>query len=438
MQETVYLLGLGCAKNQVDSEIMRGLLQRDGYRLTEDPAAAEIILINTCGFIEAAQREAIEHILELAEYKKHGRCRRLYVCGCLVQGHKEELREALPEVDGFLEVSECGRVCALLAGGAEEKAPLPAADLHLQRQRLSPPHYAYLRIADGCNNRCAYCRIPFIRGPLCSRPMEDILAEAEELAAAGVKELILIAQDSSCYGQDLYGRPRLAELLRALSGLPFLWLRVLYAHPAHVDEELLRTMAELPNVCHYLDIPLQHADDRILAAMNRPERRADLLATLRLARKLMPDLALRTTYLVGFPGEGKQEFASLLDFAREAAFDWAGAFAFSREAGTPAFDKKGQVPQWIKESRYRRLMVLLADISARNMQRYVGRTLTVLIDEPTNAENGFAVGRSQYHAPDVDGVIYVKGKTLAAGDVLPVRIVSADTYDLIGEWVETE
>lgn len=439
--KTIYILSLGCAKNLVESEMLSGLLSDAHWRVVADPAEADVLFINTCGFIQAAKEEAIAAILDLARYKAEGRCQLLVAGGCMAEKYAQEMAAAMPEIDAILPGSRNQEIVPFLESHLPQTKMAdwqPPADPYLLRRLSTPPYMAYLKIADGCNNCCSYCLIPQLRGPLRSRPIEALLEEANMLLARGVRELIVIAQDITAYGMDLYGQPSLTRLLRELVKLPFHWIRLLYAYPNRLDEDLVRLMAESPNVCHYLDLPLQHIDDTILAAMNRQGGAALIREKISLLKRYMPDIALRTTVMVGFPGEDKRAFANLLDFLAEGHFDWVGAFAYCREADTPAYAMKGQKDAATKERRLAKAMTLLMEQSVQNQRRYIGREMEILVEGLPEEPNGYYTGRSQYQAPEVDGLTYFKTKRAKPqlGEIVRVRILSADIYDLIGEMIE--
>jgi len=431
------LLSLGCSKNQVDSEGMRGLIAAQGWPLCADARQAQVIIVNTCGFILPAKEESIGALLELAQYKRDGACRLLIAVGCLVEKYREELARELPEVDAFLGSHEYGRIAALISQHLNQPpAPIAAGQaLHGQRLLLSPPYLAYMKIAEGCDNHCSYCLIPQLRGPYTSRPIADIVSEASALAQQGVKELVLLAQDSTAYGLDIAGRRLLPQLLAQLAQLPFLWIRLLYAYPDGVDEGLLTVMAAHSNICDYLDMPLQHGDDGVLQAMGRRLNRAQLLERLALIRAYLPDAALRTTMMAGFPGEDEAAFANLLDFLSQARFDWLGAFPYYREEDTPAYFLPAQVAEEEKRDRVEKMLEIAAHITAGRLQRHVGRLLTVLAEAPAEEEYaaGWWRGRSEYQAPEVDGAVYFAARDIQPGDILTVRIIDSEMFDLIGE-----
>ncbi len=419
------VISLGCSKNRVDTERMLGLLSASGHTIVQDPAIADVLIINTCGFIESAKQESIDTILEMAAYKQTGNCRTLVVTGCLSQRYREELTNELPEVDIFLGVREYERLPGLLSGGK------PCAAV--AARRLTTPSYsAYLRIGDGCNNRCSYCAIPLIRGPLHSVPMPNLIEEARVLVDGGVTELTLIAQDTSGYGVDLYDKPMLLPLMNELTKISGLvWLRVLYTYPDTVTEELIRGIADNEKICRYLDIPLQHVDDEILKRMHRRGNRAHIESVLGLIRSKYPDFMLRTTMMTGFPGETQAQHEDMLRFLREYPFDRVGAFAFSPEEDTPASLMQEQLPEDVKQERLNALMAQQQGISrARNAAR-VGSIVTVLV-ENTNAD--MTRGRSYAEAPEVDGSIFLPAKPHhKAGQYLRVKLTRAHNYDIFGE-----
>lgn len=425
------VISLGCAKNLVDTEHMLGLLTKAGYSIVSDPAQAEILIVNTCGFIEPAKQESIDTILEMAQYKQRGSCKKLVVTGCLSQRYRQELTEAMPEVDIFLGVREYEKLPGLLDADAP---PLCGT---VRRVLTTPPYSAYLRIGDGCNNRCAYCAIPLIRGPLTSVPMEALLSEGQALVESGVTELTLIAQDTSGYGVDLYGKPMLTELMDRLTELNGLhWLRVLYTYPDTVTPALINRMGSNPKIIRYLDMPLQHIDGDVLKRMHRrgtPEHIESIMAYM---QQNAPDFILRTTMMVGFPGETEAAFERLLDFLRQHPFDRVGAFAFSPEEGTEAADMPDQVPEEVKAERLDRLMTAQQAIAKARNEGRVGTETEVLI-EGTDGEHTF--GRSYGEAPDVDGrILLPREKGLTPGQYVRVKLTEARAYDLLGVRTQAE
>ncbi len=419
----VSVVTLGCAKNLVDSEVLLGLAG-NRYRISPDPEQADIVILNTCGFIEAAKVESIQAILEALELKATGRVQKVYVAGCLSERYREELRQELPEVDGFFGTMELPGLLAAL--GADYKE-------HLLGERLlsTPSHYAYLKISEGCNHPCSFCAIPLMRGRHRSRPMEEILLEAQRLASRGVRELILIAQDLTYYGLDLYGRRMLAELLRRISDLEHLrWIRLMYAYPAKFPLEVLEVMAERENICKYLDLPVQHLSDEVLRSMRRGITGAELERLIETIRERVPGIALRTTLIVGYPTETEADFERLLEGLSRIRFDRLGVFTYSQEENTAAYPLGDPIPQEEKEARAARVMALQQEISLERNQSLVGSRLRVLIDR---LEGRFAVGRTEHDAPEVDNEVYVANPDLQIGHFYWVDIRDAEAYDLFGE-----
>lgn len=444
----VYLLSLGCPKNLVDAEVMSATLLEGGFRITHREREAEAIIVNTCAFIRPAKEESIHEILRLAGLKKKGKCRYLIVTGCLPQRYGRELFTALPEADLFLGPEEVPRISSHLTALFSEASP--KRKLHIPRPSFlmtadhprhpsTPSHMAYLKIADGCSNRCAYCVIPSIRGRFRSRPMKDVLREAESLASRGVKEIILVAQDTTSYGRDLREKPTLAALLTRLAGTEGLrWIRVLYTYPAHLTADLLETIARADRVCKYLDVPVQHIDDDILAAMNRKGSSERLRKNIVLARRIVPGIVLRTSLIVGFPGETREKFEKLLRFVEETRFDHLGVFTYSREEGTAAFDYPSRITEKLKIARMDALMKLQASISAGINRTRVGTISDVLIEGRSRNKSFPFVGRTMGQAPDIDGVTFVRAREARPGEILPCRIVSAGVYDLFAERISEQ
>ncbi len=425
----VGVISLGCAKNQVDTQTMLGYLKSAGYTFTAEPAEADILIVNTCGFITPAKEESIDAIFEMAQYKESGRCRLLVVTGCLSERYRIELPPEMPEVDLFLGVREYEKLPKLIA----EKLNLPCSPvLTPERLLVTPPYRAYLRIGDGCNNRCAYCAIPLIRGNLVSTPIERLIDEAKALADIGVTELSIIAQDTSGYGRDLYGEPRLIPLLKALDRIDGLkWVRLLYTYPDTVTPDLLDTLAEGEKLVPYLDMPLQHCNDEILRRMHRRGSKAHIESVLDHIRKNYPDFTLRTTMMVGFPGETNAQFRELMQFLRDYPFDRVGAFAFSPEEGTAAETMPDQIADEVKEARLKALMKQQQKISETRNERWIGKELTMLVEE-TGMDGTY--GRTIREAPDADGLVCVAPSYRhEPGQYIPVRLTGADPYDMIGE-----
>lgn len=435
-QMKVGVVSLGCTKNRVDSETALGILKDNGYLFTADPAEADILLVNTCGFIGPAKEESIDTILEMAQYKQTGRCRLLIVSGCLAQRYEKDLMAEMPEIDLLLGVNQYDQLPSAIERALSGKRLSLCQDdyRYLEHGRVltTPSYTAYTRIGDGCSNRCTYCAIPLIRGPYRSRRMGDVLAEMTRLAQAGVREHILVAQDTSRYGTDWQPRSALPELMEKAAAIPGVeWLRVLYCYPDETDDRLLDVMATHDNICRYLDLPIQHINDDILRRMNRRGTAADIRRCLKGARDR--GFILRTSIIVGFPGETEAQFEELLDFLREAEFDRLGAFAYSPEEDTPAALMPGQIPEEVKQARLDRLMALQQEISLRRNQARVGTVEKVLV---TDAEAGECAGRSQWEAPDADGsILFTSQAAPKPGDFVQVRITGADPYDLKGEQV---
>ncbi|MDL2218002.1 30S ribosomal protein S12 methylthiotransferase RimO [Christensenellaceae bacterium OttesenSCG-928-M15] len=419
------VVSLGCSKNLMDTERMLGMLEQAGYSFTENPNEANILIINTCGFILPAKTESIDTIFEMAQYKETGVCHTLVVTGCLIERYREELKRELPEVDLFLGVKEYEKLPGLLL--KKEFTPHPYA------RKLTTPFYsAYLRIADGCDNRCSYCAIPLIRGNLISTPMETLLDEAKRLVDGGVTEITLIAQDTSGYGRDIYGKPRLMELMEHITKLDELhWLRVLYTYPDTVTPELIAGIAGNGKICNYLDMPLQHVDDALLSAMHRRGNNAHIKRVLSYIREHAPDFMLRTTMMVGFPGETDAQFQSMLRFIEEYPFDRLGAFAFSPEDDTAAMNMDGQVEEAVKQERLEALLSLQRDLSKKRNAARVGRTVEVLVEGKADQH---LITRSYAEAPEVDGKIFIADNGAHnVGEYIDARITRANDYDLEGE-----
>ncbi|MBQ1251535.1 MAG: 30S ribosomal protein S12 methylthiotransferase RimO [Firmicutes bacterium] len=436
------ICSLGCAKNLVDSERMMSILKEHGYALTGDFEDAEIIIVNTCGFIASAKEESIDAIIQYAQLKQ-GRCRCLVVTGCLVKKYQDELEKEIPEVDLWLTslnfelIGQC--LDSIFHGEKKENV---CSDF--RRVLTTPNHWAYLKIAEGCNNSCTFCTIPQMRGPYVSRTIEDIVYEAKGLIERGVKEVNLLAQDTTVYGKDLYGEPKLKELLKELVKLDFLRIRILYSYPNRIDRELIELMAKEDKICKYLDIPMQHSEDNILRAMGRPERREKLDKLLAMIREVDPNFAIRSTFIVGFPGETDEDFDGLCGFLKEAHLDWVGAFPYSREEDTVAYSLPDQIDEETKNDRYDTIMALLSRCSADQLERWVGKTETVIIDGVTEEEDPLSdtyryYGRCSFQAPEVDGIIYLSGGDgYDAGDVVTVEITGSDVYDLTGRILDEQ
>ena len=436
----ILFISLGCDKNLVDTEVMLGLLASRGYEMTDDETQADIIVINTCCFIHDAKEESIQNILEMAEYKKSGQAKALIVTGCLAQRYRQEILDEIPEVDEVLGTTAYDKILdavdAALAGKQEvmlsdiDALPLPET----KRLVTTGGHFAYLKIAEGCDKHCTYCIIPKIRGDFRSVPMERLVKEAKELAEQGVKELILVAQETTLYGKDLYGEKSLHVLLRELAKISGIrWIRILYCYPEEITDELIRVMKEEPKVCHYLDLPIQHANDEILKRMGRRTSRQQLIDIIGKLRREIPDICLRTTLITGFPGETKEQHEELMDFVDEMEFDRLGVFTYSPEEDTPAARMPDQIDEEVKEERQAELMELQQDIAFDNAQDMVGREVLVMVEGKVADENAY-VGRTYRDAPNVDGLIFINtDEELLSGDFARVKVTGAVDYDLIGE-----
>lgn len=438
MAKTVGMISLGCPKNQVDAELMLDKLARAGFEISGDIDRCDAVIVNTCGFIEAAKVEAIETILEMADYKACGDVQKLIVTGCLAERYREEIRKEMPEVDAVVGIGKNADIVQIVdevLGGELVEAFTDKELLPLTGGRIltTPDYWAYLKIGDGCSNNCAFCAIPDIRGKFRSRAVDDIVDEAKTLAAQGVKEVILISQDTSLYGRDLYKENRLPELLTKLSEVDGIeWIRFLYTYPERIDDALLDAMAANPKVCHYLDIPLQHADKTVLRGMHRPGDRGTFEGLIRHIRERIPDIVLRTTVMTGFPGETDGQFEELAEFVRDMRFDNLGCFAFSPEEGTAAAEMPDQVDEEVRVHRQDLIMQLQHDIVLENNKKYLGRTLTVMVDG-YNAYDDSYIGRFYGQVPDIDGTVLFKSpRELRPGTFAEVTILSFDEYDLVG------
>ena len=438
----ILFISLGCDKNLVDSEVMLGLLDKKGYQIVDSEEDADIIVVNTCCFIHDAKEESIQTILEMAEYKKEGKLKALIVTGCLAQRYQQEIIDEIPEVDAVLGTTSYDHIVEAveeaLAGNGhvvlEDVDALP--DVKDKRLVTTGGHYAYMKIAEGCDKHCTYCIIPKLRGNYRSVPMEKLLAEAKDLADQGVKELILVAQETTVYGKDLYGEKSLHKLLRELckiSGIQ--WIRILYCYPEEIYDELIQTIKEENKVCHYLDLPIQHASDAVLKRMGRRTSKAQLVEIIEKLRKEIPDISLRTTLITGFPGETQEQHEELKDFVDEMEFDRLGVFTYSPEEDTPAATMTEQIPEEVKEERQAELMELQQEIAFDLAEDMVGREVLVMIEGKVADENAY-VGRTYKDAPNVDGLIFINtDEELMSGDFARVRVTGALEYDLIGELI---
>ena len=436
---------LGCPKNLVDSERMLGLLQLDGYRLVQDPAEADFAVVNTCGFIEEARVESYAAIEEMLELKRQGTLRGVIVSGCLAERQKEALLEECPEIDHLVGVfgrEEVTKVADRLIGGQNEQRmvfhPAPIRALSDEnRLRVTPRHFAYLKISEGCDRLCTFCAIPKMRGKHATKPLEQVVIEAKQLAADGVRELIVVAQDTTYYGMDMYGRPRLNDLLKELNRVDGLdWIRLMYLYPMYFDDEVIETIAASEKILPYVDMPLQHINDGMLRRMARRVNRDETVALLDRLRSRIEGLTIRTTFITGFPGETDEQFDELVDFVREQQFERLGVFTYSLEPDTPAAALPGHLSEEVKRQRRERLMAEQQQIAFARAEKQIGRTLDVLLDVPVPDEAGAWIGRSAADAPDVDACVFVSGENLEAGQIVGCEIVATKGYDLIGAAVE--
>lgn len=441
MIERVSVVTLGCEKNLVDSEIMSGLIHQRGFTLVDKPEDATVVIVNTCGFIDAAKEESVNTILNLAELKDTARLKALIVSGCLTQRYKKELMEEMPEIDGIVGTGDFHRINDIIDEALRGRKPVyvgnPVFNYEETLPRLlsTPRHTAYVKIAEGCDNACTFCSIPIMRGKFRSRSIESIVSEAAMLAAQGVKEISLIAQDSTNYGTDLYDGFKLPDLLNRVSEVPGIeWVRLHYAYPGFFTDELIETIASNPKVCDYIDMPLQHSEDSILKRMRRPGRQRDVRELVGKIRARIPDVALRTSMIVGFPGETEEDFERLCDFVREMKFDRLGVFAYSQEEDTPANRLPDQLSDEVKQFRATTLMEIQRQVAGGNSAKYVGRTLDVLV-ERYDGRSDVYIGRSQYDAPEVDGEVYISNCPVQIGEISKVRITHAYEYDLSGEGI---
>ncbi len=413
----VGMVNLGCARNLVDSQAILGHLKSNGHHIVPIEES-DIAIVNTCGFIEEAKKESIDAIVDLLELKKQGKLKKVIVAGCLAQRYGDELAKEFKDIDAIVGVQQL------------QKNKVPGQEL------LTPGHFAYVKICESCYNRCSFCVIPKIKGKFISRTMESVVEEVKQLDARGVKEIHVIGQDITAYGMDLYREKSLAKLLKKIVAVTknIQWIRLLYTFPAHITDELIETIAGEEKICNYIDLPIQHVSDRLLKAMNRNITKQETVDLIKKIRSKIPQASLRTTFIVGMPGESRENFEELVEFVRETRFEKAGVFLYSREEGTPAYDMPGQVPQQVKKERMDTLMTVQQDISKDIQEKSVGRTFKVIIDERQKGEDPVYLGRSEYDAPEVDGIVYVHSKKeLASGDFVMVEVTDAYEYDLVGE-----
>jgi len=437
-------VSLGCAKNLVDTEVMLGIMQAHGIELTANPADADILIVNTCAFILSAKEESITTALNLAEYKNSGKCRSLIVAGCLGQLYKRELLDEMPEIDAVIGTGAWNRIMEAIEETLSGRRVILLGEKQIiydaltPRIRTTPDYTAYVKISEGCNNRCAFCSIPLIRGRQISRPIEDIRAEVEQLAAQGVKEINLIAQDTTAYGLDIYGKPKLVELLRELVTVEKIhWIRILYAYPRRFTDELIDLIAGEEKICKYVDLPLQHASNKILKSMNRPDTRESIEALLKKIRDKIPGVVIRSTFIVGFPGETEEDFQELKKFLQEQRLDKVGIFTYSREEDTAAHDFPDQIPEEVMQERYHDLMSMQSLISQELNEALEGQELEVLIEGRDEEVQQVVAGRSYRDAPEVDGLVYIENDGRSqAGDIVRVKVLAGFVYDIAAERID--
>ncbi len=443
MSTSIAFVSLGCDKNRIDSENMLGIVKKEGFEIVSDESQAEVIVVNTCCFIQEAQEESIENILQMSLYKKEGNCKVLIVTGCMAERYKKEILKEIPEVDGIIGTTGYDQIAVVIKKALQGEKVEAFEDIHrimeMEETRIlsTPGYYGYLKIAEGCNNHCSYCIIPKIRGKYRSRSMESILKEAEILVQQGVKELILVAQDTTGYGQDRYGTKKLPELLTKLCQIKDLhWIRLLYCYPEEITDELIEVMAKEPKICKYIDMPIQHANNEILKRMGRRSNQKQLRQVIDKLRRQIPEICIRTTLITGFPGETQEQFEDVYTFVKDMCFDRLGVFTYSQEEGTKAAEFPDQIQEEIKQERRGLLMELQQGISIKLSQKMTGREMEVLI-EGKLPEQGVYCGRTYKDAPDIDGMVFIPiQKELMSGEFIKVRIKEAYEYDLVGEMIE--
>lgn len=419
MKKTFSIISLGCPRNLVDSECIVSEFNRKGYNFKENATGVDTVIINTCAFIEDAKNESIDTILKVIDAKKEGEVKKIIVAGCLPERYDKKLEKGFKEIDEF-------------RGVPDFRDTFKADSAH----RLTPRYYAYIKISEGCRNRCTYCIIPFLKGPYRSRPIDSILRETRHLVQKGVKEIILVGQDTSLYGIDLYGKKKLSELLRNLARISDkIWIRILYCHPANLEKDVIKVIKDNRNICRYMDLPIEHISDAILKRMGRKTKKRDIVSLINYIRKEITDAAIRTSFIVGFPGENKKDFKELMSFIKRTGFERLGLFRYSREEGTSAYKFKQQVPEKEKQRRFDEIMLLQQEISREINEKFTGRILKVLIE---NKEEDYYIGRTEYDAPEVDGSVYVNGKGLKLGNFYNVRITDTYEYDLVGHYEPCE
>ena len=434
------MLSLGCDKNRVDAEVMLSRLAKNGYEIINDEKKADIIIVNTCAFIESAKEESIKTIIEMAQNKKNGKCKKIIVTGCLAERYKEELQSAMPEIDAIVGLNDAKNICDIINNNSKGEATIENTDKinynlnYEERILTTPSHYAYIKIAEGCNNNCSFCIIPKIRGRYRSRSMESIISEAVHLAESGIKELILVAQDTTMYGKDIYGKQSLPLLLQKLEKIEGIkWIRIMYFYPEEITEDLIKTIKNSNKICHYFDMAIQHISNNILYNMGRRGRKEDIIGNIQLIKKEIPDAVIRTSLIVGFPGENEEDFNELKDFLNEYKLDRVGVFTYSKEENTRAFSMKNQISEKVKIERKNAIMKLQSKISQEKNSRVINKVIDVIIDGKDKNEQYY--GRTYGDAPEIDQEVYINSDSnckLKAGDIVKVKIKDAYTYDLLG------
>lgn len=441
MKNKIYLLNLGCARNLVDLEIVAGLLKDNNFDITYTIKDADVAILNTCVFIKEAKEESIGYLFDLVRLKKEGKLKKIIVIGCFTQRYPEIFKKEIPEVDGiigFNRYPEIHKAVKLVLSGKKvywiSSNPDFIYNHKMPRIRLTPNHFAYVKISEGCNHACSFCIIPKIKGRLRSRPIDSILSEVKKLAGSGAKEIILIGQDTTAYGLDIYKKLSLANLLKEVVSIKnFKWLRLLYAYPAYFSKDIISCFEKFDKICKYIDIPLQHISDKMLKEMKRGIGKKNLIKLIKTIRERLPETAIRTSFIVGFPKENKKDFKELVEFIKEIKFERLGLFKYSREEGTPAYDYKGQIPEKEKERRYDEIMLLQKDISGKINLKFLNKEMKIIVDEKVKGKPSLYLGRTQYDAPEVDGQVYLtsKRKNLKAGSIVNSKIISTYEYDLI-------
>lgn len=445
MKNKIYLLSLGCARNLVDSEILLGILEDNNFNITYDLKKADVAILNTCAFIDEAKEESLNYIFDLVSLKKQGKLKKIIVVGCFPQRYASQIKEEIPEVDGLVTFDKYPEIHKAITYILQNKKvfwltkhPQFIYDDEMPRIRLTPKHYAYVKISEGCHHKCSFCVIPKIKGSYRSRPIGSIIKEISSLVKSGVKEVILIGQDTTAYGMDIYKKPQLNRLLKEIVKLKNLrWLRILYTHPAYFNDDLIESIKKYNNICKYADIPIQHINQKILKLMGRAPGRNRILGLIKKLREEIPNIGIRTSLIVGFPKETEDNFRELVDFVKEVKFERLGVFKYSKEEQTPAYNFKNQVSDKIKQQRFKKIMEIQRDISSQTNEKFLNKSMEIIIDEKTAEEKNLYLGRTQYDAPEVDGLVYLKAgsNNLKPGDIITAMISDSYEYDLVAEQI---